>query len=69
MPNMQQLLGSYVTDLQTASRAQTYVRHLRGVTVKTNDFVFVNSGHTRFWKGNAYVPSLFPSNVSVEVVR
>jgi hypothetical protein len=69
MPSIQQLLGSYVTNLQTASPAQTHVRHLRGVTVKTNDFVFVNSGTMRFWKGSAYVPSLFPSNVSVEVVR
>ncbi|MGA2475511.1 MAG: DUF2844 domain-containing protein [Terriglobia bacterium] len=69
MPNMQQLLGSYVTNLQTASPAQTHVRHLRGLIVKTNDFVFVNGGHMRFWKGSAYVPSLFPSNVSAEVVR
>jgi hypothetical protein len=69
MPNMQQLLGSYVTKLQTASRTQTQVRHLRGLTVKTDDFVFVNGGHMRFWRGSAYVPSLVPSNVSVEVVR
>ena len=69
MPSMQQLLGSYVTNLQTASPAQTQIRHLRGLTVKTNDFVFVSGGHMRFWKGNAYVPSLIPNNVSVEVVR
>jgi hypothetical protein len=69
MPNVQQLLGSYVTKIQTASPAQIRVRHLRGLIVKTDDFVFVNSGHMRFWRGSAYVPSLFPSNVSVEVVR
>jgi len=69
MPNMQQLLGSYVTNLQTASPSQTHVRHLRGVIVKTKDFVFANSGHMRYYKGNAYVPSLIPSNVSAEVVR
>ena len=69
MPNMQQLLGSYVTNLQTASPTQTQVRHLRGLIVKTDDFVFVSGGHMRFWKGSAYVPSLVPSNVSVEVVR
>jgi len=69
MPNMQQLLGSYVTKLQTASRTQTQVQHLRGLIVKTDDFVFVNGGHMRFWRGSAYVPSLVPSNVSVEVVR
>jgi hypothetical protein len=69
MPNVQQLLGSYATKIQTATPAQTQVRHLRGLTVKTDDFVFVSSGHMRFWKGRAYVPSLVPSNVSVEVVR
>jgi hypothetical protein len=69
MPNVRQLLGSYATKIQTASPAQTQVRHLRGLIVKTDDFVFVNSGHMRFWKGRAYVPSLVPSNVSVEVVR
>jgi hypothetical protein len=69
MPNMQQLLGSYDTKLQSASRTQTQVRHLRGLIVKTDDFVFVSGGHMRSWKGSAYVPSLVPSNVSVEVVR
>jgi hypothetical protein len=69
MPNLQQLLGSYATNLQTASRAQTQVRHLRGLIVRTNDFVFVSGGHMRFWKGSAYVPSLVPSDVSAEVVR
>jgi len=69
MPDMKQLLGTYVTNLQTASRTQTQVRHLRGIIVKTNDFVFVSSGQMRHWRGNAYVPSLVPSNVSVEVVQ
>jgi hypothetical protein len=69
MPNVRQLLGSYVTKIQTASPAQTQVRHLRGLIVKADDFVFVSGGHMRFWKGRAYVPSLVPSNVSVEVVR
>lgn len=69
MPDMQQLLGAYVTNLQTATPAQTRIRHLRGLIVNTDDFVFVNAGHMRFWKGRAYVPSLVPSNVSLEVVR
>ena len=69
IPNMEQLLGSYVTNLQTASKSQTHVRHLRGLIVKTDDFVFVSNGRMRFWKGSAYVPSLVPNNVSVEVVR
>jgi len=69
MPNMQQLLGSYATSFETATRAQTQVRHMRGLIVRTSDFVFANSGHMRFWRGSAYVPSLVPNNVSVEVVR
>ena len=69
MPDMQQLLGSYAVKLQTATRAQTQVRHMRGLIVRTSDFVFANSGHLRFWRGSAYVPSLVPNNVSVEVVR
>jgi hypothetical protein len=69
MPDMQNLLGNYVTNLQTATPAQTQIHHLRGLIVKTDDFVFVSGGHMRFWKGRAFVPSLVPSNVSVEVVR
>ncbi len=69
MPDMKQLLGDYVTTLQTATKAQTQVRQRRGLTVKTNDFVFVSNGHMRFFKGSAYVPSLVPNNVSVEVVK
>ena len=69
VPNMEQLLGSYVTNLQTAAKSQTQVRHLRGLIVKMNDFVFVSGGHMRFWKGSAYVPSLVPGNVSAEVVQ
>ena len=69
MPSIQQLLGSYVTNLQTASKAQTQIWRRRGLIVNTNDFVFVNGGTMRFWKGSAYVLSLVPSNVSVEVVK
>lgn len=69
MPDMHQLLGDYVTTLQTATKAQTQILHHRSLIVKTNDFVFVNAGRLRFFTGRAYVPSLIPSNVSVEVVK
>ncbi|MGO8787916.1 MAG: DUF2844 domain-containing protein [Terriglobia bacterium] len=69
MPDMKQLLGDYTTTLQTATKEQTAIHHHRGLIVKTNDFVFVNSGHMRFFRGSAYVPSLIPSNVSAEVVK
>jgi len=69
MPDLRQLLGSYATNLQTATPAQTQIRHMRGITVKTDDFVFTNFGRMRVWTGSAYVPSLVPSNVSAGVVR
>lgn len=69
IPDMQQLLGNYAANLQTASPAQTQVRHMRGLIVKTKDFEFVSGGHMRSWKGHALVPSLLPSNVPPEVVQ
>jgi len=69
MPNLQQLLGSYVNTLHTATPAQKQVRHMRGMIVKTVDFVFVSGGRMRDWRGHAYVPSLLPTNLSPEVVR
>lgn len=69
MPNMNQLLGTYVTNLQTSTRAQTQIRHLRGLSVKTSNFVYSNFCRMQICEGNAYVPGLVPSNVSVEVIR
>ena len=69
LPDLNQLLGDYVTVLQSATKAQTSIKHLRGLSVKTSDFVYSNFGHTGLWTGTAYVPSLVPSNVSTGVVR
>jgi len=63
MPDMRLLLGTYAGDLSSAPQAQTQIRYLRGLIVNTGNFVFVNSGHLRFSKGRAYVPSLIPGNV------
>jgi hypothetical protein len=68
-PDMNQLLGTYVTDLQTATAAQTNVRRLRGLTVKTSNLVYSNFCRMRVCTGSAYVPSLVPNNVSAGVVR
>jgi hypothetical protein len=68
-PDMNQLLGTYVNNLQTATPAQTKIRHLRGISVQTKDFVFSNFCHMQICRGSAYVPGLIPSNVSVEVMR
>jgi len=68
-PDMNQLLGTYVTNLQRATPDQTQIRHQRGITVKTSDFVYSNFCRLRVCTGSAYVPSLIPSSVSVEVLR
>ena len=68
-PDMNQLLGTYVNNLQTATRAQTKIIPRRGMTVKTNDFVYSNFCRMRVCTGSAYVPSLMPSNLSAEVLR
>ncbi len=69
MPNVNQLLGTYVENLQTATADQTHIQRRRGITVKTGDFVYSNFCHLQNCTGRAYVPAFVPSNVSAEVVR
>lgn len=69
VPDMNQLLGTYVTNLQTATPAQTHILRLRGLTVRTDDFVYSSFCHMQSCVGKAYVPSLLPSGLSAEVVR
>lgn len=69
MPDVKQLLGTYVANFQAATPAQTQVQRRRGVTIKTDSFVYSNFCHMRFCTGSAYVPSLVPNSVSAEVVR
>jgi len=68
-PDMNQLLGNYVNNFATATRDQTQIRQRRGITVKTNDFVYTNFCRMGVCTGSAYAPKLLPSNVSVEVMR
>jgi len=67
MPNLQQLLGSYMTNLQQGQRTQ-WVRR-RAVTIQGDNFVFSSMGHARFFRGRAYVPGLVPANLTAEVVQ
>jgi hypothetical protein len=69
MPDVNQLLGTYANNLQTAPPAQTQIRRLRGLSVKTSDFVYSNFCHLLICTGAAYVPSLVPSNLPVAVMR
>jgi len=66
LPNLQQLLGSYITNLQQAEK-QTVPR--RSMVVRTDTFVFVSVGHLGTSQGHAYVPSLLPNNLRPEVVQ
>jgi hypothetical protein len=68
-PDMTQLLGTYLNNMQTATPAQTKILPRRGMSVKTDDFVYSNFCRMGMCRGSAYVPSLIPSNVSVEVMR
>ena len=66
VPNLQQLLGSHMQDLQQGQRR---VVPRRSVVVKSGNFVFVSVGHLRNFQGKAYVPSLIPENLGPEVVQ
>ena len=67
IPNLHQLLGSYMTNLQQGQRTQVVPR--RAVTIQGNDFVFSSFGHMRSFRGRAFVPSMVPSNLTPEVVQ
>lgn len=67
MPNLQQLLGSHMADLQQGQRTRV-VPH-RAVTIQTDNFVFSSFGHMRTFRGRAYVPGLVPANLTPEVVQ
>ena len=67
MPNLQQLLGSYMTNFQQGQRTQ-HVRR-RSVTIQGDNFVFSSVGYMRSFRGRAYVPGLVPANLTAEVVQ
>jgi hypothetical protein len=62
IPNLQQLLGSYFTQVQQA--AQSKVGHSGPLVVNTGDFVFFSGGRMMSFHGSAYVRSLLPKNVT-----
>jgi hypothetical protein len=67
IPNLQQLLGTYMTNLQQGQRTN-WVRR-RSVTIQGDNFVFFSLGHLRYFHGLAYVPGLIPANLTPEVVK
>ena len=67
IPNLQQLLGSYVTNLQQGQRTEVIPRH--AVTVQGDNFMLYSFGHGRSFRGRAFVPGLVPANLTPEVVQ
>jgi hypothetical protein len=67
LPDLPQLLGSYLTDFQQGQRTQVVRR--RAVMIQADNFVFSSVGHLRSFRGRAYVPGLVPSGVTAEVVQ
>jgi hypothetical protein len=62
IPNLQQFLGSYFTQLQDAMRSS---RRRRGpLVVRTDQVVIETGGHQRSFHGRAYIPDLLPATVS-----
>jgi Protein of unknown function (DUF2844) len=67
IPNLHQLLGTYMTNLEEGERTQVVRR--RAITIQGDNFVFSSVGHLRFFRGRAYVPGLIPANVTAGEVQ
>ena len=67
IPNLPQLLGTYMTNLQQGQR--THVLRRRAVTIEGDNFVFSSFGHMLSFRGRAFVPGLVPANLTAEVVQ
>ncbi|MGH8318500.1 MAG: DUF2844 domain-containing protein [Steroidobacteraceae bacterium] len=69
MPNLQQALGTYFSQLQSAVQAQRAGHARRGghnhLEVRQPNLVLHAGGHMRQYFGVAYVPSLVPPNLSI----
>jgi len=69
MPNLEQMLGPSLVDLQVAMQSSAPRRTRGPLIIRTGKLVFVSGGHMRAFHGRAYVPSLMPTNIGAEVVR
>ncbi|HEX4025670.1 MAG TPA: DUF2844 domain-containing protein [Steroidobacteraceae bacterium] len=70
-PNLQQLLGSYFGEFQSAAlaahRANPGMR--RQLDISQSDLVVESSGRLRDFHGLAYVPSLVPAGVALNELQ
>ena len=66
-PDLQQTLGSYFTQFQTAVKTQRATHQRTGhhhLEIHAPSLVVHAGGHMRQYFGFAYVPSLLPSNIT-----
>jgi hypothetical protein len=67
MPDLQQLFGASYSIYQDAARNR---QNRRGpFAVEHPALVAHSGGHMRFFKGQAYIPQLVPSGVSVDEIK
>jgi hypothetical protein len=62
MPDLQQILGDYFANYQTAAHQPVVRRRL--VRVNSPDLVIESSGRMRAFSGRAWVPAMLPSGVT-----
>lgn len=68
MPDLQQILGTYFTQLQSAVQTQRAAGKRTGhhhLEVHGPSLVVHAGGHMRQYSGMAYVPALVPQNLSI----
>lgn len=69
MPNLEQMLGPSLVDLQVAMQSSAPRRSRGPLIIRTAKLVLVSGGHMRGFHGYAYVPGLVPANVSPETMQ
>ncbi len=67
MPDLEQLLGNYFTDYQTAVESGRVRR--APVLVQQPGIVIRSEGHMRAFSGRAYLPQQIPSEISLEDIQ
>ena len=69
-PDFQQLLGPYYQQAQKATAQQQQPRARRApIVIDTPGLVFQQTGHTRSFRGIAYIPQLVPNGVPTSDIR
>ena len=70
-PNLASLLGAYFQEYQEASAAAASTGPLRrrGTRIQAPHVVVETGGHARDVRGRAYLPSLLPRGVTIEMIQ